>query len=53
MHCVVVNACGDKYFYEASGMDEAVRMYYREKTRNTSDAVGVFIEGNERVGFIP
>lgn len=49
----MVNACGDRYFYEARGMDEAVRMYYSEKTPSTSDAVGVFVEGNERVGRIP
>jgi len=50
MQCVVVNAAGDKYFYDASGLGEAVTMYYSEKTPNTSDAVGVFVEGNEQVG---
>jgi hypothetical protein len=45
-----MNAAGDRYFYDASGLGEAVTMYYSEKAPNTSDAVGVFVEGNEQVG---
>lgn len=52
MQCVIVNAGGDKYFYEAAGFGEAVARYYAEKTENTSDAVGVFVDGNELVGVI-
>lgn len=49
---VIVNAGGDKYFYDAPGFGEAVARYYAEKTENTSDKVGVFVEGNELVGVI-